>query len=362
MMGESTAAQKHKENQMRSWLCYSGDETDALLNGVALLLVVLSFILRSMLMQESALEERLFWLAFAALAAAVQFLLAELTSAEGISLVWCALLGLSAQAHLSFAMQQPSASLLSAVEIAGTAAAAAFGLSLLVYYMCMAGVLSTAAHLVALGGGFGTGLGAHRWALVALLATAAAAAAVFAAALSLCWRRRVREVQAARARMTRRASEDDLALAQLQFQLMRTRDEAARLLPQLREQHAPAAPREMDHSTGAGPGPPTPLLAPPADADELRAALERLRLREQQLCERLEVRRSQARGPSFPAHSWDGRPLLPHAQHQISPAPRAMSQLEWASAGSSGSASGGISGSTLNAFGSGVAVDTALVC
>ena len=85
----------------RSLLCYHGEVTDVLVNSVALLFVVCSLLVRSILAKDAPLEARLFWLGFFACVASVQWLVAEIVIAEGISIVWCALLGLSAQSHLS---------------------------------------------------------------------------------------------------------------------------------------------------------------------------------------------------------------------------------------------------------------------
>ena len=324
----------------RSRLCYNGDIPDSLLNAVALLLVSLSLLLRSILAKSLTLEERCFWLVFAVLAAGVQLLLSELMQTEGVSVLWCALLGLMAQGHLSFAWQ-PSVSVPSAGEISCAAAAAAVGVVILAYYAGTGPISTTIAHATALGAGFGAGLGSHGWPLAAVLSSLAAAVAALAVALCLCRRRRAR---AARAYTTRRASEDDLAIAQLQLQLLRTRDEAARLLQRSQQPESTPAPREtglavasadLGGAPAAAPAPApsaadlaSPSTAAPARASEqrpelvpssdesaeLEVELARLRLREQQLVERLEVRRRQSKRSSFqvPAprrQPWLRRPL-----------------------------------------------------
>ena len=193
----------------RSLLCYHGEVTDVFMNSVALSLVFVSLLVRSILAEGAALEERLFWLAFLACVVSMQWLVAELASAEGISIVWCALLGLSAQLHLSPAWH-PGATPPSVAEVVCAAAAASVGLPLLCYYGHTAPPSSTLAHLLAIASGFGAGAATHRWPLAALGGVSAGAAVALGTALALSGRR---HVQAARATGARRASEEELAIS-----------------------------------------------------------------------------------------------------------------------------------------------------
>ena len=195
----------------RSLLCYHGEVTDVFINSVALSFVVGSLLVRSILAEGAPLEERLFWLGFFACVASVQGLLAELVSAEGISIVWCALLGLSVQSHLSPAWH-PGAAPPSAAEVVCATAAASVGLILLCYYGRTAPPSSTLAHLLAIAAGFGAGVAAQRWPAAALSGSSAVAAAALVTALGLRCRRRVLAARAGRARAARRASEEESRL------------------------------------------------------------------------------------------------------------------------------------------------------
>ena len=110
--------------------------------------------------------------------------MAELAIAEGISIVWCALLGLSAHSHLSPAWH-PGAAPPSVAEVVCAAAAASVGLTLLCYYGRTAPPSSTLAHLIAIAAGFGAGAAAHRWPVAALSGASAVAAVALVTALGL---------------------------------------------------------------------------------------------------------------------------------------------------------------------------------
>ena len=196
----------------RSLLCYHGEVTDVLVNSVALLFVVCSLLARSILAKDAPLEARLFWLGFFACVASVQWLVAELVVAEGISIVWCALLGLSAQSHLSPAWR-PGAAPPSAAEVMFATAAAIVGLLALCHYGRTAPPSSTLAHLLAIAAGFGAGAAAQRWAVAALSGASAVAATALLVALGLRCRRRVQAARAEPARAARRASEEESRLA-----------------------------------------------------------------------------------------------------------------------------------------------------
>lgn len=192
----------------RSLLCYHGEVTDVLVNSVALLFVVCSLLVRSIMAKDARLEARLFWLGFFACVASVQWLVAELVIAEGISIVWCALLGLSAHSHLSPAWRPGAAAPPSVAEVVCATAAASVGLLSLCHYGRTAPPSSTLAHLLAIAAGFGAGAAAQRWAVAALSGASAVAATAFLAALGLRCRRRVQAARAEPARAARRASEE----------------------------------------------------------------------------------------------------------------------------------------------------------
>ena len=217
--------------------CYHGNRRDVLLNNAVLVLTVGALAVGAVLQHGEPLLDRLLFLSFALLSGSVQMYVALAADTEGFSIVWAALLGFLVHAHAAFALYtlDPSEPHVASYSLSGLAAGV--GIVALLYYSASTHYLSTLAHLISAAIGFGVGaLGrAHALATSVILLGLAAAAAVAALA------RRVRSSGAEKARLATAPgaqpattlTSGEMALALLQEQLLRTRDELARAEHQL---------------------------------------------------------------------------------------------------------------------------------
>ena len=241
--------------QRRCGLCYGGDPTDVVLNSAVLILVLIALLLSSTLQPGESLSSRLFFLPFGLFCVVIQWLVAAVTDAEGFSLIWASMLGLLTHTHLEFAVHQlqPTAPHPASAVVAGVAAMG--GITVMVYYSIATDILSTVAHLLAAGCGFGVGA-LEFWSSAGAYAMVAAVTvfALLRAALAIA-RERLRAVgaacntplrpHAAQVPSPPQLSAIDLAVASLQAQLLRTRDECSRLQHQMSALSADASESEM---------------------------------------------------------------------------------------------------------------------
>ncbi|KAL1516071.1 hypothetical protein AB1Y20_002683 [Prymnesium parvum] len=137
-------------------LCYRGLLSDVLINNCVLAVVLCTLALSCAVHSEEPMTRRLFFLPYGLCCVSVQLFVSAVAGAEGFSLVWCALLGLLTHAHLAFLVHGGEVAEPKVPSVVVAAAAAAVGGAALAYYALREHVLSTVAHLVAGGVGFGS--------------------------------------------------------------------------------------------------------------------------------------------------------------------------------------------------------------
>lgn len=285
------------KRRTRCGLCYGGDRVDVVLNNGVLALLLVALSLSSAFQPDESLESRLFFLPFGICCFSVQGCVNTLVDAEGFSLVWSALLGLLTHAHLEFAVHrlQPAPPHLASGISAGTAAAA--GVIAIVYYGVSTHPLSTVAHLLATACGFGAGAMEHGSAAGANVAigcvTLFALVAITLPMVLKAWGRRGVDSASStehRAHQLQTSPSSDytvleMALASLQAQLLRTRDESSQLQHKLR--------------TTSGDG-----------ERELKEQLELLRRREEDLMQRAANKQREATGGALTLVVATGAPAV----------------------------------------------------
>ena len=277
----------------------------------------------------------LFWVPFALFVGAFQVLVGVQTDAEGFSLIWCALFGSMLHEELRSNLFSHSGTLVRCLA-AGTTLLVA--LALIIYGIeesmllpeqrpshrrpcaecCWDRTGSSTMHAATLLVGVAVGAAAHAWPLGVVITICVAAVVTGVAATRVGLRRRARAALAARAGQRGRATEEDLAIAQLESQLLRTREKAAMLRHKLQQQPPTAL---LPAPSAAGLGPTAPLAAEVhgaeparrqgevaereahphtharadagagADVDAWLQELAQLERRERQLLDRLETRR-----------------------------------------------------------------------
>ena len=329
----TTARQQSAAWKLLSVLTYTFNVRDTIINSLTLALVVAALIVATA--SGSLTLSSVFWVPFGVLLVALQCMAALLTEQEGFSLVWCALAGLVLYEEArwrAFSRAGPGstgvalaaaaaccASLIyyAAEELCFLAAAPSNGLrgGRLAAHRCWDRLGTTMVHLSSLGIGAAAAAGAdtapeRRVAFFVVLGLGACA--VLSCPIVLRYSRRRCALSSVSPFAPAEASEVDLAIANLQQQLLRTRDEISRLTyeraklgasfdasaPALDASAAPRKPAKLEDSASEGresaePEPEPAFEAEPSSLEQtaaLDAELAVLRKRETTLVDKLAAR------------------------------------------------------------------------